>query len=243
MDLTAEAIKKIQELTEGQDIIVHEDGQAYSRFNLKPVFNDPRPSSLGMSTLDGISDYIDKNLDDVNAENCIIVIDTYDHITVYSPVEGDENDRHKIAVSSCNGVDIFNFGEYLEQEDFIISFSSLFCETPDKEKILAAVATMQILDEVSGDDNGLTTARKASNNVLCGVDEAEMPKTVVTLKPFRTFREVDQPESAFIFRYRKGRHGLPEIALFEADGGAWKLEAKSRIKAYLSEGTEAPIIC
>jgi hypothetical protein len=55
------------------------------------------------------------------------------------------------------------------------------------------------------------------------------------LKPFRTFREVDQPESPFIFRVHQQAEEMPKCALYEADGGAWKLQAMKNIGDYLKE--------
>lgn len=53
-------------------------------------------------------------------------------------------------------------------------------------------------------------------------------KPRVVLKPFRTFVEVDQPESEFLLRISdKG-----EIGLFPADGGVWKLEATRNVAKY-----------
>ncbi len=51
---------------------------------------------------------------------------------------------------------------------------------------------------------------------------------------YRTFMEIAQPESEFVFRARKA-DSLPHFALFEADGGAWRIEAMKRINAYLEE--------
>ena len=65
-------------------------------------------------------------------------------------------------------------------------------------------------------------------------------RACVTLKPFRTFREIEQPESEFILRYQN-RNGI-EAALFEGDGGCWKLDAILRIKEWLSDKTEIPVI-
>ncbi|MDD3140742.1 MAG: hypothetical protein PHX08_17475 [Lachnospiraceae bacterium] len=55
----------------------------------------------------------------------------------------------------------------------------------------------------------------------------------VTLRPYRTFTEVTQPESQFIFRMKDGRECLL-CGLFEADGGAWNKVAMDNIKKYLS---------
>jgi len=242
--ITKDAIVKIQELVEGQEKTVKIDGKEYLRFNYSRVYSDPRPSNLGLSTLDGIADYINKNLDQVKDTECMIVIDSYDKVSIHSPVKGEKNDRHNIAVAEITDTDVFPFGQFIDQESFIISLSALFGNTDDKMKILKAVSNMQVIDQAAADDDGNTTARTVGNQVICpGIEQSEMPKAVVTLKPFRTFREVDQPESAFIFRYRKGRGGFPEIALFEADGGAWKIDAKAKIKEYLAEKVKTPIIC
>ena len=56
----------------------------------------------------------------------------------------------------------------------------------------------------------------------------------VTLRPYRTFTEVAQPSSQFVLRINKDA----ELALFEADGGKWKLEAIKNIADYLKTGLE-----
>ena len=57
---------------------------------------------------------------------------------------------------------------------------------------------------------------------------------IVKLKPYRTFAEIDQPESEFLLRLSDGAN----VALYEADGGAWKLEARKRIADYLREALD-----
>ena len=53
------------------------------------------------------------------------------------------------------------------------------------------------------------------------------------LRPYRTFVEVQQPASRFIFRLEQGREQTVNAAIIEADGGAWKLEAVKNIVTYL----------
>lgn len=53
----------------------------------------------------------------------------------------------------------------------------------------------------------------------------------VSLAPYRTFQEVEQPISQFVFRI--GDRGTPEFKLVEAEGGIWKTEAVRKIKDYL----------
>ena len=59
----------------------------------------------------------------------------------------------------------------------------------------------------------------------------EMVPNPVSLAPYRTFSEVDQPESNFVLRVKANG---PTCALYEADGGAWKAAAMHNIAAYLA---------
>jgi hypothetical protein len=73
-------------------------------------------------------------------------------------------------------------------------------------------------------------------------DGTALVKGLVRLAPWRTFREVAQPVSSFLFRVQKAGD-LPQFALFEADGSAWKLEAVANIARMLSAGvTEAIVV-
>ncbi len=43
----------------------------------------------------------------------------------------------------------------------------------------------------------------------------------------------EQPESEFVFRLRGDSQRMPQAAIFEADGGAWKVAAMDRIHQWL----------
>lgn len=57
----------------------------------------------------------------------------------------------------------------------------------------------------------------------------------VRLIPYRTFLEVEQPESEFVFRITEGRGGAPAFKLVAADGGRWEAVAVDNVKSYLME--------
>ena len=54
-------------------------------------------------------------------------------------------------------------------------------------------------------------------------------KNPVELTPLRTFFEVEQPTSPFVLRF----NDQANVALFEGDGGAWRLQAVRNIKEWL----------
>lgn len=57
----------------------------------------------------------------------------------------------------------------------------------------------------------------------------------VRLIPYRTFLEVEQPESEFVFRITEGRGGAPAFKLVSADGGRWEAVAVDNVKSYLMD--------
>ena len=109
---------------------------------------------------------------------------------------------------------------------------SKFVDNEDRKLLLKFAGTVQDGTVTEYGDDGVS--QKATVKTwLSSKSDAIVPNPVI-LKPFRTFLEVDQPESAFIFRMKNGNYGV-QCALFEADGGAWKIEAMKNIKEYLQE--------
>ena len=91
--------------------------------------------------------------------------------------------------------------------------------------LLDLLSRMTNENSVSTNDNGVTQtveARQASPHAVVEI------KPRVMLRPFRTFLEVEQPESEFLLRVDPDEG----IGFFEADGGIWKLEAKKNIADY-----------
>lgn len=64
----------------------------------------------------------------------------------------------------------------------------------------------------------------------------EAIKPIIGLRPYRTFQEVEQPESVFLIRINERG-----ISFIEADGGMWKLKARETIKAFLEDKLAAEI--
>lgn len=81
-------------------------------------------------------------------------------------------------------------------------------------------------NSVSTNDNGVTQTVEARQGVALNAMVEIKPR--VMLRPFRTFLEVEQPESEFLLRVDPDEG----IGFFEADGGIWKLEAKKNIADY-----------
>ena len=53
----------------------------------------------------------------------------------------------------------------------------------------------------------------------------------VSLTPYRTFAEIKQPSSQYVFRVKDEDRG-PLFKLVEADNGLWRISAMKSIKEY-----------
>lgn len=130
------------------------------------------------------------------------------------------------AVSDVPGMTI---GNLMSQERAIVELQSLYGATPDRDYLLDLLSRVDVNDGVSSMDNGVTQEVIVRTGAV--LKQATPVRPIVKLQPYRTFLEVEQPISDFLLRVCKDG----EPILFEADGGAWKLEAKRSIAAYLAE--------
>jgi hypothetical protein len=128
----------------------------------------------------------------------------------------------------------FPFGQYMNHEDFMVKVLSLMKQTEDRDYMLRIASSLTAERVVTSDDDGISQGVGLKAGV--SLKTAETLKNRVKLAPFRTFREVAQPISEFVFRVKQDGDQMPKLALFEADGGAWKLEARDNIARFLSAG-------
>lgn len=130
------------------------------------------------------------------------------------------------AVSDVPSISV---NQYMSQEHAVIELQSLYAVTDDRDYLLALLSRIDVNQGVSSVDNVIS--QEVSVRTGAVLKEQQTVQPIVHLQPYRTFLEVEQPASDFLLRLDK--EGRP--ALYEADGGAWKLEAKRNIAAYLGE--------
>lgn len=124
---------------------------------------------------------------------------------------------------------------FMEQEAFIIQMQSMFLDTPDKAFVMQVAGNVEDRTVANYGDDGVSQKATIKTG-LANVEDVIVPNPV-TLAPFRTFHEVVQPTSDFVFRMKNAQNGI-SCALFEADGGAWKLQAVHEIAEYLKAELE-----
>lgn len=130
----------------------------------------------------------------------------------------------------ANATDVPGFRDgYREQEKTIIELRSKFAASEGVDYLLDLLSRISKENGVTTSDNGISQTVEARQGVALKTTVQVRPR--VPLRPYRTFQEVEQPESEFLLRLDEEGN----IGLFEADGGMWKLTARKTIKAFLEE--------
>lgn len=214
--------------------IVEIDGNTYSDKGLSRINYVPYARAIEMRTLSSLIDYIKANIDTM-ADKMIIHIESPTKVQMYSALDADRNREYLVEVNA--NLPDFQFGRFIEHEEFCIALQSKFISNNDRELVLKFAGTVEDGTVAQYGDDGITQKATIKTGLTSKAD-AVVPNPV-NLMPYRTFLEVKQPASDFIFRM-KSSCGV-QCAIFEADGGAWQNEAMNNIKEYLeSELTDFP---
>ena len=150
---------------------------------------------------------------------------------LYKDIQNSDYHRTTLYVASERSFSNLPVNQYLDFDEARIALHAHFMDTEDRAYVLDLLSRIVLGENSEITDNGVTQNVKVSSGVQ--LMEMEKVKAIVALKPYRTFMEVEQPDSEFLLRIKGARVGL-----FEADGGMWKLQAKKNIKSYLEKQFE-----
>ena len=225
-----EALKYIVEMAQPEIKVI--DGQTYSDKSLYRINHNPKAYSIVMSTLTSLVDYIKSNVDEMQGKMIIHVVSPT-RVSMYSQLDDDR--VRETVVDVYAQVPEFKFNQYLDHENFLIGVQSKFADDKksDRSLILKFAGTVEAGSVAEYGDDGVTQKATVKTGIA-SKSEAVVPSPAI-LRPFRTFVEVEQPISQYIFRMKQDKYDGIQCGLFEADGGAWKLQAMNNIKMYLQE--------
>lgn len=231
---SAQAIAKILEIS---NPVVHEVTDQHgikTSYSSKGLFEvqaapAPIPSLVSVNTLQGFADLVKAKLEDVNfPEHYLIHVIAYDKVVMVPRVCDEWGRRPGLILATPVECKTFPFGTWLDQEGFVISLASRFAPTEDRTYLLQVASALVSSVSAETIDDGISQQATVRKGIAQKANAVIRPR--VALAPFRTFPEIQQPVSEFLFRIRPNEDRAPMLALFEADGGAWKLEAMKTLR-------------
>lgn len=235
-DLTKEFVEKIEELIDRDKIVTDSFGREYSPLQLYRL-GEPQRTEIDVSTLTGFSEYInDVHQDDIKPGDFIHIAgpslvcfmgapDSYEKRTTYSVGRPEGNS--------------FRFGSYYSVEEFIIAIQVHFVQDKTTAKLMQIVGNIVDNKIAAYSDDGVSQSVTAKIGIT-RVESVALPNPV-KLAPYRTFPELDQPYSPYVFRMQQKGDAPPVCALFSVGDVRWQLEATEKIKGWLSAAIKKAI--
>ena len=207
--------------------ILNIGGETYCDKKLVRYHDFPMASALNVNTLSAVVDYIKGKPEELRGSMILHIISPVE-VRLYSGLI-DERERESLMTAKAI-VNEFRFDHYYDQERFLIELQANFLDTDDLHKIKMVSGNIQAGTTANYDDDGVSQKTTISSGIANKADV--IVPNPVTLRPYRTFLEVEQPESDYVFRI-KDEDQRPYFKLVEADGGLWKHTAMKKIKEYL----------
>ena len=228
-----EALKFLLDLKRPENIRIGE--KDFSTIDIYPI-KEAVCSGVKVKNLDSLIKYLKDDPDNYSEKMKIVNIISSTEVIVESSIFGAFKQRETYIIADYSDLlPHINLDSYLSIEEFIIMLKSRFQKTEDLTSIIKIVGNISDENVTNYNDDGVTQ-KVTTKTGIARVGEVPLPPKI-TLKPFRTFIEVEQPESEFLLRGKKGYGGI-EFALFEADGGAWKKKAIENISKYLEDNLQ-----
>jgi len=220
-------------------------GLTYTNRHLDPILPPHlhKPEAIHIRSLAGLVDYIDSERYG-ELEGVPLILYVVDHATVrlVSALYPDNfNSRFAYAQATAD-IDRYEFGKWNTQDDFILSLLSLFVQTEATNSLRKMISKISLDSKVEVEDNG--ASQRVSYKSGIAIMDSMKIESPIMLQPYSTFLEVDQPEIGCVCRVGKdGPEGkVPYVKLTVADGGMWKLTAMARVKKWLKDKTDIPVI-
>lgn len=238
--MDAGAVERIAQLATDQSKVVTIGDRHFSAAKLQQVVAQEQIAKpLVFSTLGGLADYATSSFDDDHTSapdqrpRAFHVIST-DRVDLVSSLLGDCRQREVLASAHLlKRTDWFSRPVSLEA--MVIWLQTGFVRTATVDQLLTVVGNAGAENVRNFSDDGRTQVVTARSGVVTKANV--VVPTIVKLQPYRTFAEVDQPESPFLLRLQEA-DSIVTAGLFEADGGAWVSVAIGGIVEWLKERTK-----
>lgn len=236
--MIGEGINKIEALVKAGMVVnqFNIEGRKYTDRALVPI-PEPEDETRTVTTLTGLVNLIQLNINAMGLADSFVQVVNPRTVLVGEIQCNDWGKRQYHVKAELPSYGAFPFGDYLEQEKFIIGLQAFFKQDAlDMEYLYEMAGKLKAENVSTSDDDGIT--QQASIRKGAVLAQNVQVKKFVTLNPWRTFREIAQPESTFIFRLKNRDGDVPLLSLHVADGEMWQVLAMQGIKDWLVDRLE-----
>lgn len=130
--------------------------------------------------------------------------------------------------------------EYITLEDMRLQIMSRFQDSDDA-KYSVELMSRVVAEEIREDSDNKAAQQVVARKGIATLGREDV-RPIVNLRPIRSFPELQQVAAPFLLRFKtQGADKSVLVGLFEADGGAWKVDAIRKVgEQLLALGLAAP---
>lgn len=183
---------------------------------------------IRLNTLSGLVDYIKSNIDGFDD----LILHVVDEKLVELKGKLQPNGDRELAVATAI-VPEFNFDSYMDIESFNIACQSQFVKTDDRDILLKVVGNLKEDNVRSTGDDGISQAVTIIKSGIATAENIKVPNPVI-LHHIEHSLKLSNQKASSSFRMQSGPRG----AIFEGDGGLWRVEAIKTIAKFLEKRLE-----
>ena len=246
-DTAALAIDRIVELANrANEVRLIDDNHYYldqkGELRLVPYPEIPHENCTYLTSIESFCELVNRNPQKMDLTDSIITINDDFEIDLLSGFRGKELKRFTLARVTMPKVKGFLFNQFYTQEGFVISLMSQFIKhAGDWDDVFQISKRLCMENDAEITDDGMGQRVQIKKGVSAASLQSGVVKTDYSLSPYRIYTECVQPASIFFLRIHAEEGTDVKVGLFETDGGAWRVDAKKNIAAYIKERLNVPV--
>ena len=230
--LDADAIETIREYQSE----IQEHGSMSTPFHVSPkgavALKFPSRETLKVFSLTQLVNAVKSELRIASDEHFVVNVKDQLSVDVMADTIDDNLNLEVIVSSDFSKVfSPFPFEKQMSQEEFIINLMTKFEETELRQELLRFISSVKQERVGVSDDDGFS--QEASVRAGVHLAGAKTVRNYWPLKTYKTFPEVEQPVIPYILRLHQREDEMPKFALYECDGGKWKVDTTIAVREWL----------
>jgi hypothetical protein len=153
---------------------------------------------------------------------------------VVKTADSDAYGRRNVLLKAEYTGPTFNFDQYYEDlTRFVIALQTSFAPNDELAYVTRLASNLKAGNSVQSTDDGFAQLLTIKTGEITTAEVKVNPR--ISLRPIRTFPEIEPVSSEFLIRFRQQGNAVPSIALFNCDGNRWRSDTMRAVSEYLKD--------
>jgi len=195
--------------------------------------NEPRPDSQNVNTLHGFVAAVvvyNERFDVCDAPPAVFVSVSWDSVELCEYPDSETGSIFPLVSAKPHthgSVQRYN----AKQDEFCLALQTDFVQTEAQQKLLALAGNIVAESITTSTDDGVSSVVTRRKGIAS--KSRDTAPSLITLQPWLTFDEIQQPEIMYALRIKSNEDQEPTFSLTPSKATQWKLKAERDIAEYI----------